>query len=218
MTISAGLDLGRVVDRTVLAIVEETEARTSIVHLDVWRPEHRDLLDVPDRIEAALERFRPALAVDAGGIGRALVPHLVRRIGHLVPIYPVVSTHGWRKAKQRHDKGGAIFAPKAEVLAPLFARLPSGGVNPPRALFCPRDLPGADVLAREFKTFETWTGPDGLRRWGARGRGRHDDTVAALSLAVWLATSLRERAVGGFRPINREKETQWNLDRNPDPW
>lgn len=199
---TAGLDLGRDVDRSALAVVEEDAGLFTARHLDLWRPEHPEFADVPSHIGPALEEHSPSLAVDAGGIGREAFPMIARHPAtRRVDCWATVATHGWRAPRQRWERGGAIFIPKSMLIRPFFRALEEGRFR------CPRSLRLALVLRREIETYGEWTGPDGLRRWGAK-KPHHDDLLTAVILAVWLAETIRLRPVGGFRPT-RPREITW---------
>ncbi len=200
--IAAGLDLGRLEDRSALAIVDDQAGQYTARHLDLWTPAHPEFADVPARIGPALEQHGPALAIDAGGLGRDVFPMIARHPAtQSVDLWGLVATHGWRPPRQRWEKGGVIFVPKGQLIRPFFRALEE------HRFTCPRHLLLAHVLRTEIENFRQWEGPDGLPRWGAK-KPQHDDLITAVILAVWLAETIRTRPVGGFRPT-RPKEGTW---------
>ena len=196
-----GLDLGREVDFSALAVVDTIAGRYDVRRLDRWKPERRDLGDVVHRLADLLEE-KPelrdgALAFDATGgrVGRPFQRRLVESsVARLIPVFPIVSTHGWRPANQR-GSDLTIFAPKAG-LVDVFSKVLEADA------FRVADLPLAPMLRAELGAYQQRTGPSGLPEWGAR-RGSHDDLVAAVVLAVWIGERLRSQGRDGFQPANR---------------
>ena len=196
-----GLDLGREVDFSALAVAELVGDRYDVRYLARWKPERRDLGDVVHTLADLLEE-KPqlrdgALVFDASG-GRVGKPFQARLVGsivaRLVPVYPVVVTHGWRPANQR-GSDLTIFAPKAALVDVFTKTMEADRIRV-------ADLPLTPMLRAELAAYQQRTGPGGLPEWGAR-KGQHDDLLSAAMLAVWIGERLRSQGISGFRPANR---------------
>jgi hypothetical protein len=126
---------------------------------------------VADRI-AAVARVAgdPAIAVDATGVGRAVVD-LLRERGFA----PIAVTLTSGKVVRR--SGTSLSIPRATFLAPVEAAVQQGRLR------VARGCPDATALAGELRA---------LRRRGAtaateaRGSGHHGDLVVAIALALWV--------------------------------
>ena len=197
-----GMDLAREIDFTAIVVADTLQGCYDVGFLDRFRPERENLFDVVHRLADLLEgntalRLDSALAFDATGLGRPFQPLLMgSSVGKIIPIFPIVATHGWRPANQRDD--GVIYCPKSG-LVDVFSRALEA-----RRVRCSPSLPLAPILRRELGAYRQTQGPDGLPRWGAR-KGEHDDIVSALMLVIWLGERLRKQGRTGLFPANRRE-------------
>lgn len=168
---TVGVDWGRKLDFTVVAVVDATDPVARLVGLWRWQGTGWDAQIA--LIAQLIARFAPWRVLgDGSGLGDALTTRLQDAI---------------RDAVQAAHPGGRIppFAPflftgdsKQQLVDTLTLRLSARRLA----------FPAHRILLSELRSFEYLghAGPTGKTRTGARGSG-HDDTVIALALAVWAA-------------------------------
>ncbi len=173
-----GLDLGRQEDHTALVLVERATVEEGWDQL-YFRPKTRVEFVVRDLKRLALgttytqvvERVRRTLArpempanvelvVDATGLGAPVV-EMLKNAGLRVPVTAVTITGG-ETAKGYH-------APKRDLLAAIETLLEAGKLK------IAARHPAAADLRKELETM------------GRDGKGKRDDLVLALALALWWA-------------------------------
>jgi hypothetical protein len=118
-------------------------------------------------------RLRPALVVDATGVGRPVVDMLVK--ARLNPI-GVTITGGFEEV----DAGrGNWRVPKRNLVSALAVLLQSG-----RLRIAP-GLPEAETLVAELLNFKAKISVAGHDSYGAWRESVHDDLVLATAIAAW---------------------------------
>lgn len=203
----AGLDLGQASDATALVVLErkvppttqtETiwmdtilgrrsiqkttqiekpgEVEYHVIHIERWRQLSYDVLAdiVKSRLEP-LERW--TLCLDYTGVGRPVYDRFVS-LG-LKPI-PIL-IHGGN-AVNRDGRGWSV--PKRDLAASVAVSLQN------KTLQIANALPDADILRGELKNFRVKISASGRDTYAAGSDWRenpHDDTVLALSIALWYA-------------------------------
>jgi len=183
MSFFVGVDLGQSRDYTAVAVAEKVEPgdggeyELHVRHLERFR----DVLypDVAKRAKglmAALElRGRTALAVDATGVGAAVVD-MLRKSGLAFDAVTITGgdteSHGTTYSDWR--------VPKRDLIGGLQVLLQSGRLK------IASQLEHAETLKRELLNFRVKvnisTGHDSYEAWR---EGDHDDLVLATSLAAW---------------------------------
>lgn len=117
-------------------------------------------------------RVRPAIYLDATGVGQPVVD-LLKANG--VRVTPIFFNHGDRLV--RNEETGAISLGKALLVSQLQVLLQS------RRILLPK-TEEAEALARELQDYEIRVDEDANDKYGAFKVGAHDDLVTALGLAV----------------------------------
>lgn len=191
MSIAIGVDLAQARDRTAIVAVRSWMADpTAEDAVRTRRPrrerhhavEHAARLPVgmgyPEqaaeivRLAADLAADeRPVLVIDSTGVGRAVVDLIKRDCP--VPLRAVTIGAGAEVVRD----GWRVTVPKVELVGALEVALSGRRI---RAL---PDLPLAKELDDELRAFGYEMSATGRPRY--EGRGRHDDLVMALCLAVW---------------------------------
>jgi hypothetical protein len=175
-SIVLGLDLGRQRDFAALVALRCEGARARLTGVKRWplRTSYpRVLEDLRAVVEASPER--PALAVDATGVGVGFVDFL-RREQLAALVVPVSITSGQRE----RQVDGVFRVPKQNIMRAVSSHLRE------RLLTVAPDLPGAADLARELRNVEVRHTQAGNEVSGAFRHNTHDDLVLALAVAVWL--------------------------------
>lgn len=171
-----GLDLGRQVDHSAIAVIAQSRGDLILKHLRRI-PIGTDYLDVIDEVQSAIRflgaprrpstrRPRVFLALDAAGPGQ-LAMEIFRNSGSGARIVPVCITGG---AAENMLRGGICAVPRQALIANLCALLQSGRLGFSSQLYWVREL------MRELSSLRV----DGRQ-------ANHDDLVMALGLAAWLA-------------------------------
>jgi len=179
-----GLDLGQARDFTAICVAEKVtredagDYQLHIRHLERFR----DVLypDVAERVQALMEApelgSRPALTVDATGVGAAVVD-MLRESG--LTFDAVTITGG---DTESHQGGYAWRVPKRDLIGGLQVLLQSGRLK------IASSLEHAETLRSELLNFRVKinisTGHDTYEAWR---EGDHDDLVLAAALAAWNA-------------------------------
>lgn len=168
---AAGVDWGRSVDFTVLAILDATDIPPRLVLLERWQGATWDALVAA--VAETVARFGPVkVLTDGTSIGdpvtealRGAVREAQRRLGICDPPYVRIERYVFTsESKLALMDGLALALSRRGVLYPHHAG-----------------------LLAELRSFEyASAGNSGRPRMAARGAG-HDDIVAALALALWCA-------------------------------
>jgi phage FluMu gp28-like protein len=179
-----GLDLGQSRDYTALCVAEKVPPEGSddyelhVRHLERFRDvlypdvaEHvRRLMDAPEL------KGKAALAVDATGVGAAVVD-MLRRSG--LTFDAVTITGGDTETQSDYD---SYRVPKRDLVGNLQVLLQSGRLK------IVRSLEHAETLRAELLNFRVKinvaTAHDSYEAWR---EGGHDDLVLAAALAAWKA-------------------------------
>lgn len=197
-----GLDLGQASDPTALAVLKRSLAvderglplrdhrgellyRLSCVHLERYvlgTPYPAIVAAVASLMaRAPLSQVRPYLAIDATGVGRAVVDLF---LNEPMParLVPVTITAGDTVRRDRWNRSAAIgyWVPKTELVSAVQAGLQSS-----RLKIVPR-LPLADTLRKELADFRVTVTKSAHESFNAR-EGAHDDLVLSVAMAAWLA-------------------------------
>lgn len=198
-----GLDLGQKRDHSAIVLVERPQ-----VHAYLTRPEKTLLVRLAERAPLGTSfaeivdmtgyvagvanqlmyqggrRTQCCLAVDATGLGQPVVEMLRRASTGWVnggcQITAVTITGGDRQ-NTRSGEGGAMNVPKQDLIAGLQVALER------RTLRFPAKMRESGTLKRELLDVRMMRRESGSVRFGAEGKGQHDDLVIALALAVWRA-------------------------------
>lgn len=180
-----GLDLGQVNDYTALAVAEKVEPAGENYELHIRHLERfRDVLypDVAERVRKLMDAVelwgKAALAVDATGVGAAVVD-MLRRAG--LTFDAVTITGG--DTQSMDPRSGSYRVPKRDLVGGLQVLLQSGRLK------IARSLEHAETLRAELLNFRVKinvaTAHDSYEAWR---EGDHDDLVLAAALACWEAT------------------------------
>jgi len=189
MPFTVGVDLGQAIDPTAVLVVESgrpdptpQDARPPIEHLvrHIERvPLGTSYIDVVEKISHVAETVAAAFGqsvmtvVDATGVGRPVVDMLRRRLA--LPLRAVTFTAA---ADEVHPDPHAYRVPKRDLVQSLEVVLQG------RRLHTAPGLLLAEDLRAELQAFQVNLSAHGHDSYEA-GRGKHDDLVMALCLAVW---------------------------------
>lgn len=217
---AVGVDLGKSVDSTVIAVVDYqlTGTQDWIERRgasNVLAERHKESFDLRalERIPLgtpyneivsyceslmAREPLRSdgTLVIDDTGAGRPIGDMFESQTG-LKPIR-VTTTAG----EQVSDLGrNRWHVPKSILVATVDGLLSTG------ALRIAKSLPTAEVLREELKNFRRSLSAAGRSTFAA-APGKHDDTISALSLACWYASNT-------YSPVSRSRhgEFSWGVAR-----
>ena len=177
---SIGVDWGRKLDFTVVAVLDATETPARLVGL--WRWQGMGWEAQIEHVAQIIARFDPwAILGDGSGIGDTLTVRLQEAIRAVVL---------GRDPNARVPPFGVFLFTgdsKQQLVDRLNLRLSSRRLA----------YPAHRVLLGELRSFEYLgnAGPTGRTRTGARGSG-HDDVVMALALAVYAAPESAPVALG----------------------
>jgi hypothetical protein len=114
------------------------------------------------------------LAVDATGVGRAVVHLMLER--RLSPLCVTITA-----GQTARCEGRDWHVPKVDLTQTLHV-----GLQQKRVRFA-ASLPERDVLVRELLSFEQRTSAAGHTTLGTWREGEHDDAVLAVSIAAYVA-------------------------------
>jgi hypothetical protein len=195
-----GLDLGQASDPTALAILKR------VLLLDDGGQAVRDHRDEPlyqfgcvyleryplgtsyPTIVAAVGRLvrdprlqpDPRLAIDATGVGRAVVDLFLheRMPAQLVPI-TITAGDTVRRERWNRSRSTGYWVPKAELVSAVQAGLQS------RRLKVVPTLGLADTLRKELADFRSTISRSAHETFSARD-GSHDDLVLSVAMPLWL--------------------------------
>lgn len=202
-----GLDLGQKQDYSAVVVLERVVRRDSELNRVTWERERRDqvtlALTMAERIPlgtpytlvarraAEVARVcggrsrRAVLAVDATGVGAAVVDLLREQNLGKCAAMPVLITDGDR---QRYGEG-RWRVPKQDLVALLERALEKRELRPAKGL-------ELGPLAEEMRMFGMKRRLTGSEEYG----GKKDDLVMALCLALWAAGQVDDREQDGPLP------------------
>ncbi len=220
-----GVDLGSVQDYTALAGVTATGTTTAVpyvgqdpelglpvdcemtvagppVSFDIGHLERLPLgTSYPAIVDLIAERLRrmpdAVLAVDATGVGRAVVDLMLQR--RLDPVCVTITA-----GETARCEGREWHVPKVDLIQTLQVSL-----QHKRARFA-TSLPERDQLVRELLSFEQRTSAAGHTTLGTWREGEHDDAVLAVSIAAYVAEmALGMRARQSLARVEAHRLTQF---------
>jgi hypothetical protein len=198
-----GLDLGKRLDYSAIAVVERwekvargfdyfawrhTEDRTRglqvryLERIHLGTPYTEVVRRVGEVVERLRERGKCRLVVDATGVGMPVVD-MLRSANLGCELTPLLITSG----AEQHYGDGVWHVPKLDLLAGVQAALESGDLR------LVRQMKERATLVQELVDVRVRARESGRVRVGADGYGQHDDLVIAVALAVWAG---RKRSVG----------------------
>jgi hypothetical protein len=180
-----GLDLGQASDFSALVILESSAAEPPRPyagrHLQRWSlgtPYPVIAKEVAGLAEALALAWRQShvwLAVDATGVGAAVLDLLRREPMPHVRVVPILITAG-----NAESRDGQIWhVPKRNLVAVVQVCLQTQRLKIAAA------LPEAQTLTRELQGFQMKITLAGHDSYGAWREGTHDDLVLALAVALW---------------------------------
>jgi Terminase RNaseH-like domain len=181
-----GLDLGQAADYSALIILESADAEPPRSyagrHLQRF-PLRTAYPDVAQEVAALAEALALAwprstvrLAVDATGVGRAVVDLLKREPMPHVRLTPITITAGLHVAYEQ----GFWHVPKQDLVGTAQVCLQAGRLKIASA------LPESQTLVKELQNYQMKiTLTTGHDSYGAWREGTHDDLVLALACALW---------------------------------
>jgi hypothetical protein len=183
-----GLDLGKSMDYTALAILETRDTPGGIGPEAIYHCRHLQRFRLgtsyPSIVNSVRElclrepllTWMPRLAIDQTGVGAA-VADIFRQARLNADLQPIV-IHGGDRAT---NEDGIWRVPKRELVGVVQVALQT------RRLRLAKELPELGVLTQELQNFQVSISEAGHDSYEARV-GKHDDLVLALTMALWLAT------------------------------
>lgn len=195
-----GLDLGQSGDYTALSILRRSMAlmadgrpkrslagyllyKFECVHLQRF-PLGTSYPVIVNETKALVERPElhgtPKLAIDATGVGRAVVDLFLNERMNAT-LLPITITAGDNPRSDRWNYSNAIghWVPKNELVSSIRANLESG------RLLIARRLKEAETLKKELMEFKVKITKAANETFNAR-EGAHDDLVLATAMPVWV--------------------------------
>jgi len=178
-----GLDLGKSMDYTAVAILEvfgeAPEATYHCRHLQRFKLG----TSYPHIVESVRELCRrepllsskPTLAVDQTGVGNAVVD-IFKQAKLNADLQPIL-IHGGDNAVREN---GVWRVPKRELVGSTQVALQTGRLK------IAAELPEVSILQTELQNFQVEISESGFDSYNAR-TGSHDDLVLALAMGLWLA-------------------------------
>lgn len=202
------VDLGKVRDWTAAVLLCPWGDGWACRYARRWKPKRDDCMDVLMDIEDLVERLhltRPAVAMDAQGIGRRVAfAAMSGPLVDLVDLYPIIPCFSTLPPKQQQND--LILVGKGELLSSLVAAISSG-----RLVFSP-DLEDGAVLKRELsrlREIPTRRGHGTTISHATGAADDKDDMAQALAMGTWLASRLQQQGtVGAIRPAGRRPPTE----------
>ena len=195
-TYVSGLDLGQTTDYTAVAVLEKAvgpdpdRAGRRLSQYTVRAPgrwplgtPYPEIIADLGRLYSAAPLRRSLLAVDATGVGRAVVD-LVRAAKVEAALAPLTITAGLTAS--RNDQG-EYLVPKKDLVGVLQVLFQT------RRLKVVPSLAEAQTLVKELETFRVKVTAAANEVFGNWREGQHDDLVLAVGVAAWMA----ERGVPG---------------------
>lgn len=180
----SGLDLGQAADPSALVVLERTEvARNAVTyavrHIQRWHLGTPYTQMARDTAELMARKPLPqsTLVIDATGVGAGVVDHIFE-LGMEVELRPITITAGHNVTEG--SRPGWKNVPKKDLVATLQVLLQSGRLK------IPRNLPLADLLAKELANFRVKITASANETFSAWRDGDHDDMVLATALAAWV--------------------------------
>jgi hypothetical protein len=192
-----GLDLGQAADFSALVILESPDAEPPRTyagrHLQRWSlgtpypTIAKEVSGLAEAMALAWTGSRITLAVDATGVGAAVLDLLRREPMPHVRVLPILITGGDVETRD----GSTWHVPKRNLVGCVQVALQTGRLKIAAA------LPEAATLTRELQNFQIKiTLATGHDTYGAWREGTHDDLVLALACALWCG----ERRWPTWRP------------------
>ena len=182
MQFYVGLDLGQVQDYSALTVLEwlPNEYSYAVRHLRRF-PLGTPYPRICDEVRALVLRpplvGKVQLVVDATGVGRPVLDIFRKaQLGHGVI---GISIHGGDNVSREPAVAG-YRVPKRDLVSNLQLLFQT------RRLKISKDLPEAEILVQELRSFRVQITESGNDTYGAWRSGEHDDLVLAVSLAAWL--------------------------------
>lgn len=224
-----GLDLGQTSDPSALSAIkrqpsrlegESTSYRGLIHQLDIVHLERYPLgtsyPNIVSQVAGRLSKLpegtqRPLMAVDATGVGRAVVDLFIDA-KLPVDLYPVTITAGNQARKDKWNETSfiAYWVPKIDLVSIIQAGLGTG------LLKVVPGLPLAELLRSELVNFRMKVSKHANEIFNAR-EGAHDDLVLSVAMAAWLAEHVEIGAMwtpkGGLAAV--DETTDPSLRRDP---
>jgi hypothetical protein len=194
-----GVDLGKSVDSTAIAIIHHTIKGTDQWQVNharqIWREESIQRFDLVhlQRLPLGMNYVSQALAigemmqreplksagaklvVDQSGVGVGVVD--LMEANGLQPIRLQITA-----GAEETQEGRIHRVAKTILISRLEAAMHA------KELHVAAALSEADALREELKDFQRHVTASGANTWSARS-GKHDDIVLATSYGIWLATS-----------------------------
>ena len=190
-----GLDLGQSRDYSALCVLEKlpgptpNEPTLHCRHLHRWplgTAYPTIVADVAERLRdpALADAGRPDLAIDATGVGRAVVD-LFRRPGPAAfTLHAVTITGGVEVARHGRD----YHVPKRDLVGTVVALLQTDRLR------IAEGLPETATLVKELRDFRAVISAAGRDTYGVVAdwrEGQNDDLVLAVAIAAWVALNVK---------------------------
>ena len=210
--VTVGLDLGQRQDHTAVVVVERRQAHPYLTQPDATMqvraaerfPLGVSYAEVVEMVRHVVQvawaesaksgcRLPVKLAVDSTGLGRPVVEMLRTSLlgaglgGMVLPgaycgcLITAVTITGGDRQNYRPGEASSMNVPKQDLISGLQVALDRGHLRIAAGM---RD---AGRLTRGLLDVRMRSRETGHVRYGAEGRGKHDDLVIALALAVWRA-------------------------------
>lgn len=222
-----GLDLGKSVDSTAIAVLhhsvtplekytnflkrgiskQHTLEAFHVVHLErlaLGMPYPQQIHQVKQILARPPLTDRTPLVMDDTGVGRPIGDQFVE--SGLRP-KRVTITSGLEVTQHNGD---TWHVPKSVLISTMESRIHTGELKVAKALL------EAGPMKEELLDFERHVSDGGRTTWGARV-GKHDDIVLAVSLATWWAvrTAVPDFTCGPIPFLDPEEWTRWSHEYEP---
>ncbi|MGP8010996.1 MAG: hypothetical protein ACLPI9_00735 [Halobacteriota archaeon] len=156
---------------------------------------YADIVSYIIALNEAMHEYKPVIAIDVVGVGRAVLD-MLREQG-LTNVVPITTTASVEAGVKKNGEWSVGKAELAQTVKGLFGR---------EIIKIAKDLDGAPQLLRELDGFAVKVSASTRRaRYEAASEQIHDDLVSALAFASFLATKHKRIPIVAGEGVGEKK-------------